>query len=115
MSKFKKIAEEREKRAEQLYSMDADYAPYSRTCDECRVQKEILDTAQKKKLGLSLTEIAWKCPMCKEVTEATGGVDQQTHGFSIMNNDTPARQSIIENGFDNIDSIEADTTRKIRP
>ena len=113
---FKKIAEERAKRMDALYEIDEEYAPFSRTCETCRVQKELLDTAEKKKLGLSQTEAAWRCPECKEVTEARGSIDEQTDGFSKMNHDTNPGASIAdEDGkFKDMNSVSSDSERKIR-
>ena len=122
MPNFKKIAADRAERAKSLYSLEVgepeDDALYSRICFECRMQKEPLDTVQKKKLGLSLTEMAWKCPECGEVTEAHGAIDLQTDGFAEMNNEVVPGASIEKDDEDgdykDIESIKADSEKKIR-
>lgn len=117
MSNFKKLAAERAKRTEELYSIDEDYSAYTPICpDHPGVRRELLDEKQKKSKGLSLTQMAWKCPVDDKVYEAEGGIDQQTHGMSLMNNIPKAQDSIAdENGeFKEVETIKSDSERKIR-
>jgi hypothetical protein len=117
MSTFKKLAEDRKKRAGELYAMEEDYEAFTPVCpDHPGVRRELLDSKQKKKLGLSVTEMAWKCPVDDKVYEAVGSIDQQTDGFSSMNQDTAIGASVAEEDgkFEDVDTIKADSERKIR-
>ena len=117
MSTFEKLAAERAKRAVELdLTEETSYDNYTPVCPEhAGVRRELLDNAQKKKLGLSLTEMAWKCPVDGRVfeTEATLG---QPEVAALHNNDTAIDASIADadGEYKDVTTIKPDSERKIR-
>jgi len=94
MKALQKRAEERKARIESIYSMEDNYAAYGRFCSKntcVGVWKELLGFEDRKKLNIERTSEVWRCPKCKEVTEANGSIADQTSGFSAFNtyNDGP--------------------------
>jgi hypothetical protein len=117
MSNFKKLAEQRIKRAAELdLTEETPYDNYTPVCpDHAGIRRELLDTAAKKKLGLSLTEMAWKCPVDDKVYETEPTLGQPSVA-ARMNHDPQAGASIAdEDGkYPEIDTIKSDSERKIR-
>ncbi len=96
-----KSSAKREKRMNELYSMDADYSNYSTNCpDHPGVRRFHVGLDECAKLGYSKTELVWKCPIDEKVYVADGSVAEQTKGFSSMNNLRHNQDSIIDDGFD---------------
>jgi hypothetical protein len=117
MSTFKKIAEERAKRAVKLdLTEETEYDNYTPVCpDHAGIRRELLDTAQKKKLGLSLTEMAWRCPVDEKVYETEPTLGQPSVA-ALANHDVVPQASIAdEDGeYKDVTTIKSDSERKIR-
>lgn len=111
---FKKLAEKREERKKEIYSIDEDYAAYGRYCSKCAgVWKELLGYDERKKLGIERESEVWRCPNCKEVTTAMGSISEQTDGFSAYNTLTQGPIA-NEKGFEPANKIEEDKDRTKR-
>ena len=115
MKDLKKRAAAREARLDSIYAMEENYSAYGRFCDKntcVGVWKELLGFDERKKLGIERTSEVWRCPKCKEVTEANGSIADQTSGFGAYNtyNNGPVAD---ENDFD-VPKISPDKDRTKR-
>jgi len=114
---FKKIAEQKEKRLNKVYSIEEDYAAYGRYCGEptcVGVWKELLGFDQKRAMKIERESEVWRCPKCGKVTSAIGSVSEQTSGFSAFDTYSSGEPVDEKDGFKPVNEISPDPNRTKR-
>lgn len=98
---FKKYAEKKKEREDQLYSLEDDWSVYGPNCPKHPgVRKLLVGEKEKVAMGYKKSDLVWQCPVDEEVFKADGSVAEQTDGFSLKNNLHKNTESITDEGFE---------------